>query len=157
VPPQGREMVWESWPERDKQRDRARRPHVKRRFKPVARVVWTVLVLWALGMGGAGASTLMIAAGYRIDALQARLVAMTRQEQALAGQVAAATSPEALAVDARTLHVAVAPVRVAPPPRFHLAQPVGPGGIFVARLQRLWHGFERWFRAVKLAERGSRP
>lgn len=157
MPPNGREMVLESWPQQDSRRTAARRPEGRRRLKPAARVVWTVLVLWMLGMGGAAVSTVMIAAGYRIDAMQAQLTTMARQEQTLDGQVAAATSPEALAADAKALHVAVAPVRIAPPPQFRVAVPPGPAGVWFARLHHLWQAFRTWFRAVKQAERGSRP
>jgi hypothetical protein len=89
------------------------RRKARRRVKRAAAIVWTVVAVWLLGFGGAVIGSVMIGTGYEVDAMQAHLTTLTRQEQDLAGQVAVATSPAALAAAAHRLHVTLAPVVVA--------------------------------------------
>jgi hypothetical protein len=91
-----------------------RRP--RRRVKPATVIASTVMFLWLMGFGGAVVGAVMVGDGYRIDMMQTQLTGLVRQEQLLAGQVALATNPGALAQDAQRLHVPLSPVRVAPIP-----------------------------------------
>jgi hypothetical protein len=111
-----------------------------RRVRPGPRLAATITVLWLLGFGGAVVSAVMIGAGYRVDALQAELTAMSRHEQLLAGDVALATSPEALAADAERLHVPFSPVRVAAPavPRVMARPAPKPGWAGIVASVRGW-------------------
>jgi hypothetical protein len=89
-----------------------------RSFRIIRRIAITVGLLWLVGLGGALSGTLMASEGFRVDVLQQQLQQATRQQQHLAGLVAAATSPSALAQDASRLHVQLAPTvvpRPAPP------------------------------------------
>jgi hypothetical protein len=114
------------------------------------RLVVTAGVLWLLGLGGAVLGTAMAGLGFQVDQLQARLAADQRQQQLLAGQVAALTAAPALAQDAARLGVAVAPISVAPlRPRSAAARPAKPGGF------SLGAAVSRWLATLKQLERAK--
>ncbi len=129
------------------------RPTERRRARSarlIRKMAWTVGLLWLLGMGGALSGSLMASEGFKVDALQQQLQQATRQQQHLAGLVASATTPSALAADATRLHTTVAPTIVREPaaarpaPRITLADRV------TVAVAGLW-------KALKRFEAGGRP
>jgi hypothetical protein len=109
-----------------------------------------ILGLWLVGFAGAAVSCAMIGEGYRVDALETQLTALTRSEQWDAGRLALDLSPAALQADARREHVALAPVAAAlpltPPP--HVRRPGPPS----AGLSGLLHELRAWFRNLAQGE-----
>lgn len=118
-----------------------------RAVRRLRRLVLTVGLLWLLGVGGAVLGSAMAGLGFQVDRLQARLTADQRQQQALAGEVAALTAAPALARDAQRLGVALAPVSVGSPPPAPAVRAVAPAPGF-----SLAAAVGRWFSALKQLE-----
>jgi len=118
------------------------RPRPKRHLRVL---VATAALLWMLGLGGAVAGAMMASEGFRVDALEQQLTTAQREQQRLAGLVAAATSSQALSQDARQIGVPVSTWTVAMPKAVP-ARPASQGlwARLVARIDQYWHQVKQW-------------
>ncbi len=122
------------------------RPTDRRRARSarlIRKMAFTVGLLWMVGLGGALSGSLMASEGFKVDVLQQQLQQATRQQQHLAGLVAAATTPSALAVDAARLHTTVAPTLVRQPGPVATVSRVTLAGRLRATVAGLWRELKR--------------
>jgi hypothetical protein len=119
-------------------------PRLRRKVRLRAMVA-TAAFLWLLGLGGAMAGAMMASEGFRVDALEQQLTTAQREQQRLAGLVAAATTSQALSQDAQKLGVPVTTWTVAmPKPVPTRPAPQGLWARLVARVDRYWRQVKQW-------------